>query len=219
MRTNSERGQRQAHIDEQRLIRLVALESCTDAIGDDPLLSRYHAGDQTAFATLYGRHARDAHRFAGSLLRQGPDSADARDAVAEAVRKVLSAMDNGAGPCTGFRPYLFTAIRSAVVVPVARRHPATVSIDSLRADLTPMSPGADHLASDHQTDDKAALTAWATLQPRWRHVLWETEVNGLRPCEAAAVFGLEPNSFAVLAGRARTGLRAAYDSQNEASDR
>jgi lipoprotein-anchoring transpeptidase ErfK/SrfK len=52
--------------------------------------------------------------------------------------------------------------------------------------------------------------AFADLPPRWRAVLWLTEVEGMAPRDAAPLLGLTPNAAAQLAVRARTRLRERY---------
>lgn len=52
-----------------------------------------------------------------------------------------------------------------------------------------------------------AERAFAALPPRWQAVLWHTEVEGLKPAEAALQLGLSANSVAALAYRAREGFK------------
>jgi DNA-directed RNA polymerase specialized sigma24 family protein len=51
--------------------------------------------------------------------------------------------------------------------------------------------------------------AWADLQPRWRYILWELEIQGRKPAEIAREIDMSPNAVSALAKRARQGLRAA----------
>ena len=59
-----------------------------------------------------------------------------------------------------------------------------------------------------------AAAAFRQLPPRWRDVLWQTEVEGSTPAELAPRMGLTPNAVAVLAHRAREGLRSLYLQQH-----
>ena len=49
--------------------------------------------------------------------------------------------------------------------------------------------------------------AFASLPERGETVLWHTEIEGARPAEVASLLGLTANGVAVLAYRAREGLR------------
>jgi hypothetical protein len=61
-----------------------------------------------------------------------------------------------------------------------------------------------------------AARAFRQLPDRWRDVLWMTEVEGAGPAEIAPRLGLTPNAVAVLAHRAREGLRRLYLQQHVA---
>ncbi|MEV5301091.1 zf-HC2 domain-containing protein [Amycolatopsis methanolica] len=63
--------------------------------------------------------------------------------------------------------------------------------------------------SDRLTGE-VALSAFETLPPRWRYVLWHTEMLGARPAALAAELGMTANGVAALAVRAREGLRQAF---------
>ncbi|MFD0803952.1 zf-HC2 domain-containing protein, partial [Streptomonospora algeriensis] len=52
--------------------------------------------------------------------------------------------------------------------------------------------------------------AYLSLPERWQAVLWYTEIEGHKPADAAPELGMNPNSVAALAYRAREGLRQAY---------
>jgi DNA-directed RNA polymerase specialized sigma24 family protein len=53
--------------------------------------------------------------------------------------------------------------------------------------------------------------AFDSLPPRWRAVLWQTEVEGRSPASLAAVSGMSANGVAQLASRARMGLAVAWE--------
>ena len=61
-----------------------------------------------------------------------------------------------------------------------------------------------------------AARAFQQLPARWRDILWQTEVEGASPAEIAPSLGLTPNAVAVLAHRAREGLRRLYLQQHVA---
>jgi hypothetical protein len=61
-----------------------------------------------------------------------------------------------------------------------------------------------------------AAAAFRQLPARWRDVLWHTEIEGNSPTEVAGMLGMTPNAVAVLAHRAREGLRSLYLQQHVA---
>jgi RNA polymerase sigma factor (sigma-70 family) len=166
---------------------------------DEDLLRWARNGDTRAFAELYDRHRAAAHAYAQHLSRRHRLDDGADDLVAEAIRKLLGAIDHGKGPLTGFRPYLFAGIRSV----------AFTRARSLAASL----PAPDLAVADGiegQVDAIVAAAALDALPERWQTVLWATQVLGYSPAEIAPVLGLTPNHVAVLTRRARAALRTAY---------
>lgn len=173
---------------------------------DDELLQEVQAGSRSAFAELYRRHHADARRYAQRLVRCRVTTESADDVVAEAVRRTLSALRSGRGPRTGYRRYLFTAIRTAA----AFRHSPMCDDD---VDLEALA-GAAHANPDEGLDGQVAMAAFATLPERSRQVLWETSVRGLSPRQVAPLFGVTPNTASALAARSRRALRIAYVRQH-----
>jgi hypothetical protein len=62
----------------------------------------------------------------------------------------------------------------------------------------------------HEAEQSLAIQAFRTLPERWQAVLWHTAVEEESPSEIAPLLGLTANATAVLAHRAREGLRQAY---------
>lgn len=154
-----------------------------------------------SLAELYEQHAPAARRAA---LRLAPPG-EADDLVAESFTRIIGAMASGRAAPEQFRPYLLATVRNeayrkgtqrARLVPVPDPEPAP-------------APAADTavLDADEAGRVRAAFTG---LQPRWRDVLWATEVEDLGPSKLAARFGTTPDGVAQLAARAREGLRQAY---------
>jgi RNA polymerase sigma factor (sigma-70 family) len=168
---------------------------------DDTLLASAREGNGAALAELYRRHRLDALRYARRLSRRhlGRDAAD--DILAEAVRKVLTALGGGRGPLTGFRAYLFTAIRTVTLT--ESRNPTTLTEYGSVPDPVLHEP-------EHQSDAHMAMRALAQLPERWRRVLWTTKVDEIAPTHAGPMLGMRPNAVAALAMRARSALRIAY---------
>lgn len=172
------------------------------AVSDDILLEAARTGDPDAFAELYRRHHRDALRYAGHLTRRSMGSDAADDIVAEAVRKVLTAIRGGRGPMTGFRPYLFTVIRT-VAVSASARHGGAMA-DGAHIPETSLPGPEDDVTSSLARD------ALSSLPRRWQQVLWATSVTDVGHDELAARWGVSARAIASVAMRARAALRIAF---------
>ncbi len=178
---------------------------------DADLLDRLRAGDDTAYDALYREHAPAVRRFALSVRRPG---IDVDDVVAEVFLRVLRAVRAGHGPRDYVRTYLLTAVRRVLTEWLAARRD-----EPMRADQLGERAGYH---GDHQVQEaerELLAQAFDMLPDRWRTVLWRTEVEGHRPASIADEFGLTPNATAVLAHRARRGLRAAYLEASSAGSR
>ncbi|WP_433243667.1 sigma-70 family RNA polymerase sigma factor [Actinomadura nitritigenes] len=180
-------------------------EPATTGTGDAALISRVRDGDVSAYATLYERHVAAARGLARHLTR-GSDPAAAEDAVQDAFAKVLGVLRRGAGPDTGFRPYLLTAVRRSVYDRrrADRRVHRTDRIEEFDQGVPFEDPALAEL------ERSMIVQAYRSLPDRWQEVLWHTEVEGARPAEIAPLLGLTANGAAALAYRAREGLRQAY---------
>ena len=176
---------------------------------DTDLLVAVRAGDTAAYGTLYERHSPATRQLARSLAR---NPADADDLVAETFAKVLAALRAGRGPLVAFRAYLHTTLRHVCYHRARRDRRLEFTDDLTRYDEgEPFSdPALDRL------DRTYAARAFRQLPARWRDVLWLTEIEGAGPAEIAPLFGLTPNAVAVLAHRAREGLRRLYLQQHVA---
>lgn len=170
-------------------------------LSDDELVERARDGDSSAYGELWRRHS----GIGTSIARRYYEIADADDLVSEAFARILTTMQRGGGPRSGFRPYLITTIGN-----VARRW-ATRSRDSASDDLDlledPKTLDDPVVAA---TDQEFALQAFKSLPERWQSVLWYSAVEGMGPTEVAGYLGMSPNAAAVLAHRARAGLRTAW---------
>lgn len=176
---------------------------------DTDLLAAVRAGDTAAYGTLYERHRAATRQLAYALAR---DPADADDLVAETFAKVFATLRAGRGPLVAFRAYLNTTLRH-VCYHRARRDRRLEFTD----DLTRYDAGEPFLDPTTDRLERAyAARAFRQLPDRWRDVLWMTEVEGAGPAEIAPRLGLTPNAVAVLAHRAREGLRRLYLQQHVA---
>ncbi|HEU4346295.1 MAG TPA: sigma-70 family RNA polymerase sigma factor [Actinoplanes sp.] len=177
---------------------------------DTDLLAAVRAGDTAAYGTLYERHRGAARQLAHALAR---DPADADDLVAETFAKVFATLRAGRGPLAAFRAYLHTTLRH-LCYHRARRDRRLEFTD----DLTRYDPGEPFLDPTVERLERSyAARAFRQLPARWRDVLWMTEVEGAGPAEIAPRLGLSPNAVAVLAHRAREGLRRQYLQQHVAA--
>jgi RNA polymerase sigma factor (sigma-70 family) len=176
-------------------------------LSDTELLAAVRAGDTAAYGTLYQRHAAAARQLAYALAR---DPSDADDLVAETFAKVFATLRAGRGPLVAFRAYLHTTLRHVCYHRARRDRRLEFTDDLTRYDEGEpfLDPALDRLERTY------AARAFRQLPARWREILWRTEVEGASPAELAPQLGLTPNAVAVLAHRAREGLRRLYLQQH-----
>jgi RNA polymerase sigma factor (sigma-70 family) len=174
---------------------------------DTDLLAAVRAGDTDAYGTLYERHSAAARQLAHRLAR---NPADADDLVSETFAKVFATLRAGRGPLVAFRAYLHTTLRHVCYHRARRDRRLEFTDDLTRYDGgEPFTdPALDRLERTY------AVRAFRQLPARWRDVLWLTEVEGAGPAEVAPLLGMTPNAVAVLAHRAREGLRRLYLQQH-----
>jgi RNA polymerase sigma factor (sigma-70 family) len=167
--------------------------------------------DPPSFAALYVQYRSAARSTAQALVPL--DAAD--DIVSEAFTRVLAAQGRGGGPAGAFRPYLLAAVRNLARDYNAARVREAAGRLSQRAETV---PGAGEVASWAE-ERRMAARAFASLPPRWRAVLWQTEVEERSPAELAAAAGMTPNAVSQLAGRARLGLAVAWQRERGPQER
>ncbi|WP_434447295.1 sigma-70 family RNA polymerase sigma factor [Lentzea sp. E54] len=170
---------------------------------DAELIAAVRAGRTAAYGVLYQRYVGAARRTAAAI---GFNGTDRDDLVAEAFTATLRALRRGAGPADSFQPYLLRAVRNLAIN--HRRSAAKMIPHDDVALLEQPLEQADPVVEKWHND--LVARAFSTLPERWRQVLWHTEVEGSSPTEVAEVIGGTGNSVAVLAFRAREGLRRAY---------
>src|SRR4051812_27688914 len=176
---------------------------------DTDLLAAVRAGDTAAYGTLYERHSAATRQLAYALAR---DPSDADDLVAETWAKVFATLRAGRGPLVSFRAYLHTTLRHVCYHRARRDRRIEFTDDLTRYDEGQpfLDPALDRL------ERRYAAQAFRQLPDRWQEILWQTEVEGASPAEIAPKLGLTPNAVAVLAHRAREGLRRLYLQQHVA---
>lgn len=186
-------------------------------VSDAELIRGMRSGDDRAYEELFRRHSGAVRRYARTCCR---DAHTADDLTAEVFTRTLQAVRGGKGPEEAVRAYLMTAVRhvAAAWTKSARREhlvddfavfAAGAARTSELSDDDTLDPGADVRAM-HEAEQSMALQAFRSLPERWQAVLWHTTVEEESPSEIAPLFGLSANATAVLAGRAREGLKQAY---------
>lgn len=186
-------------------------------LSDARLIEDMRAGDDQAYEELFRRHSGAVLRYARSCCR---DAHTADDLTAEVFARTLQAVRGGKGPTEAVRAYLMTAVRhvaAAWTKSAKREHlvddfavfAAQASRSSELSDDDTLDLGADVLAM-HEAEQTMAMQAFRSLPERWQAVLWHTTVEEESPSEIAPLFGLTANATAVLASRAREGLKQAY---------
>ncbi|WP_433916667.1 sigma-70 family RNA polymerase sigma factor [Streptomyces sp. NBC_01744] len=187
------------------------------APSDAQLILQMRSGDDLAYEELFRRHSGSVRRYARSCCR---DAHTADDLTAEVFARTLQAVRGGKGPEEAVRAYLMTAVRhvAAAWTKTAKREQlvddfavfaAQAAGFSEVSDADTLDLGADVLAM-HEAEQSMAMKAFRSLPERWQAVLWHTTVEEESPSEIAPLFGLTANATAVLASRAREGLKQAY---------
>ncbi|MFI1967182.1 sigma-70 family RNA polymerase sigma factor [Streptomyces pathocidini] len=183
---------------------------------DADLIGRMRGGDDSAYEELYRRHAESVRRYARTCCR---DAHTADDLTAEVFARTLQAVRGGAGPDTAVRAYLLTTVRrvAAAWTKSAKREQlvedfalfATSAAGVSASGEDTLDLGADVRAM-HEAEQSLAVQAFRSLPERWQTVLWHTTVEEESPSDVAPLLGLSANATAVLAHRAREGLKQAY---------
>ncbi|MFF8833794.1 sigma-70 family RNA polymerase sigma factor [Streptomyces sp. NPDC015130] len=184
---------------------------------DAALVQLMRDGDDSAYEELFRRHSEAVRRYARTCCR---DAHTADDLTAEVFARTLQAVRGGAGPEQAVRAYLMTTVRRAAANwarTQKREHlvedfavfAAEASRSSEVSDQDTVDLGADVRAM-HEAEQSLAMQAFRSLPERWQAVLWHTTVEEESPSDVAPLFGLTANATAVLASRAREGLKQAY---------
>ncbi|MCP3822847.1 sigma-70 family RNA polymerase sigma factor [Streptomyces sp. A3M-1-3] len=189
---------------------------------DADLVARMRSGDDSAYEELFRRHADSVRRYARGCCR---DAHTADDLTAEVFARTLQAVRGGAGPEHAVRAYLLTTVRrvAAAWAKTAKREQLVEDFAVFAARAAGGSEASDDSGSFgagldlgaevramHAAEQTMAMRAFRSLPERWQAVLWHTTVEEESPSQVAPLFGLTANATAVLASRAREGLKQAY---------
>ena len=120
-------------------------------------------------------------------------------------------MRRGGGPEVALRPYLMTVVRNVCYDRAASRARETLPGEAeVVAALDDLPTSYQNAELDQFTEANLVSRAFASLSDRWKHVLWQTDIEGRTPRELADELELAPTAVAALAFRAREGLADAY---------
>ncbi|MFI0717446.1 sigma-70 family RNA polymerase sigma factor [Streptomyces sp. NPDC021224] len=182
---------------------------------DAELVDQVRAGRDSAYEELYRRHAQAVRRYARTCCR---DAHTAEDLTGEVFARTLQAIRGGSGPQSAVRAYLLTTVRRVAASWGSSARREQLVEDFAVFAVTAEGAGGGAVASEPAADVRAmreaerslAIKAFRTLPERWQTVLWHTAVEEESPSAIAPLLGLTANATAVLAHRAREGLRQAY---------
>ncbi|MEE4546687.1 sigma-70 family RNA polymerase sigma factor [Streptomyces sp. V4-01] len=185
------------------------------SLADAELVDLVRGGRDSAYEELYRRHADAVRRYARSCCR---DAHTAEDLTGEVFARTLQAIRGGSGPQSAVRAYLLTTVRrvAATWSTSTKREQLVEDFAVFAVSATGSSApgGTEEVGADvramHAAERSLAIKAFRTLPERWQTVLWHTAVEDESPSAVAPLLGLTPNATAVLAHRAREGLRQAY---------
>ncbi len=180
-------------------------------LSDAELIVSARLGDPQSFGALYERHA----GAAWAVARQYTNSAaDAEDVVSEAFTRLYTILQEGGGPDTAFRAYLFTVIRRLGMTRVEGVRRDTPTDDEQMFEQAAGSAAGPDEPVLEGFERGVVGEAYRGLPERWQAVLWYTEVEQLPSAQIGPLLGLSANGVAALAYRAREGLRQAYLQQH-----
>ncbi|WP_051196405.1 sigma-70 family RNA polymerase sigma factor [Jonesia quinghaiensis] len=163
----------------------------------DTLLLRQAArADSDAFEALWNRHVEAVQNTARSLS----PTCDPEDVAQECFTRLLAALQAGDTVDGPVRPYLYVLAKHIIT---SWQEPVVPAPNSQLPDIWEETTEA----FDYNEN---VVSAFRSLPPEWRSVLWYTEVEGMAPSELAPVMGISANAVAALAYRAREGLRNAW---------
>lgn len=170
------------------------------------LVRRAQQGEQTAFATLYDRHARAVATVVASRLRSPDDRADA---VQETFAKAWTKLGELRDP-ERFLPWVYAIARNSATS-LGRAHARRGEVEL--ADEAPI-PSADHAPDEVASAGelaRAVEAAGALLSHRDATVLSMAVNFGFGPADIATALGITENNAAVVLHRARKRLRDALE--------
>lgn len=151
---------------------------------------------------LYRAHGHHLLRVARRLVTC---EQTAQDLVSDAFVGLICALASGRGPTSSARGYLARSVHHGAMRAWRQR-------DRRPRLAVPLGSGE---MEDHLIEAAVVRGAFQSLPTRWQHVLWLTIVEDWPLSQVAEALDMpSAGAVAVLAQRARTGLRKALDTAN-----
>lgn len=169
---------------------------------DAQLIEAARAQDRQAAGEYFSRHlpflTGIARRIGGGLL--SPD-----DLLADAVLAVIQKWAEGAGPRDNVNAYVIRTMRNRMIDELRSPRSQQVGLGD-DFDLVDSCTTDEHV-SDIKRELRLTRYALSRLQPAQRSALEMLYDEGLKPAQAAARSGRDPDAFYALARRAKLSLR------------
>ena len=165
----------------------------SESRSDAELLESVRRGDLDAYLELYRRYVDAARRLARSQVR---NPSDADDVVSEVFTSVLAVIQRGKGPSDCFAAYLMASVRHECSR-CRRRAGRTTQISTTAEELVEADECGVEVDPYARRDEVDVLQqAFGCLPPKFREVLWRTEVEGQSLQGIADVTGSTPQAVA-----------------------
>ena len=173
-------------------------------VGDERLVARVRAGDDTAFEIIYDRYYRGLLAFCGQMLGSRQE---AEDALQHSFASAYRALRGGAGDIE-LRPWLYTIARNRCLS-VHRAQRVQVSADGLAADFGSFEGMSAQVQL--RADLRELVDELQRLPDDQRAALVLFELGDESHAEIAAVLGVRREKVKALVFQAREALMRARD--------
>jgi RNA polymerase sigma factor (sigma-70 family) len=173
-------------------------------VGDERLVARVRAGDDTAFEIIYDRYYRGLLAFCGQMLGSRQE---AEDALQHSFASAYRALRGGAGDIE-LRPWLYTIARNRCLS-VHRAQRVQVSADGLAADFGSFEGMSAQVQL--RADLRELVDELQRLPDDQRAALVLFELGDQSHAEIAAVLGVRREKVKALVFQAREALMRARD--------
>jgi RNA polymerase sigma factor (sigma-70 family) len=175
-------------------------------VGDDRLVARVRAGDDTAFEIIYDRYYRGLLAFCGQMLGSRQE---AEDALQHSFASAYRALRGGAGDIE-LRPWLYTIARNRCLS-VHRAQRVQVSADGLAADFGSFEGMSAQVQL--RADLRELVDELQRLPDDQRAALVLFELGDESHAQIAAVLGVRREKVKALVFQAREALMRARDAR------
>ena len=173
-------------------------------VGDERLVARVRAGDDTAFEIIYDRYYRGLLAFCGQMLGSRQE---AEDALQHSFASAYRALRGGTGDIE-LRPWLYTIARNRCLS-VHRAQRVQVSADGLAADFGSFEGMSAQVQL--RADLRELVAELQRLPDDQRAALVLFELGDQSHAEIAAVLGVRREKVKALVFQAREALMRARD--------